>query len=367
MPEWAKIPRNESTRVARVRNFFERVLRHPKDRLSPFMLLQWEYDYIVRVFDPVDEFGVRLVRRSYLEVPKKNGKSQLAAGLALYMLVADGEPAAEVYLAATTKEQAGIVFRTCMSMVYASPILRSKLKVLPSTKVIISRTSTDCFLKTISADGNAQAGVNPHCVICDELHRWKTAASHELIHELIKGMIARKQPIAFEITTAGSTQDESPIAWLENERVRMIEEGEFQDPSFYGKIYSVEPDADWTSPSTWIRANPSLESNGGFLKLKVLEDECRAAMNKPTLAAAFKRFHLGIWLSTDTEWMPRETWRLCASPRRSLIERPCYLGLDLSETTDLTSLVAVFPFLEEDETTSYDVLPFFWMAEERVR
>ncbi len=348
--------------------FFQRVLRHPTERFSPFLLLPWQVDYIKQVFGWVDEStGYRLIRRSYLEVPKKNGKSEMAAGLALYMLAMDGEPGAKVYLAATTKEQAGIVFKTAASMVDVSPQLRAKLKVIRSTKVIISRTSPDCFIQTISADGNAQDGINPHCVIVDELHRWRTAASQELLNILVKGTIARKQPIVFEITTAGSTQDESPLAWLEHERTRMIEAGDFEDPTFYGKIYAADPADDWTKSSTWNKANPSMEDNGGFLKNKVMAADCQAAINQPSLQNAFKRYQLGIWLSTETEWMPRETWKACGGERRSLVERSCYLGLDLSETTDLTSLVAVFPSVEPDGTTSYDVLPFFWMAEERVR
>ena len=354
-------------RVQRVVKFFEGVLRHPKERFAPFLLLEWEIDFIRRVFGYVGDDGWRVKRRTYLEIPKKNGKSEFSAGLALYMLVADGENASEVYLSATTKEQAGIVFRTAASMVDVSPQLRKRLKVIRSTKVIVDRKNPDCFLRTISADGSAQAGVNPHCVIVDEMHRWRTAASTELINELVKGTVARKQPIVFEITTAGSTQDESPLAWLEHERTRMIEAGDFIDPTFYGKIYGADPKDDWTKSSTWRKANPSLDSNGGFLKTESIAAECTAAMNQPSLQAAFKRYHLGIWLSTEAEWMSRETWRLCDKPRRPLVERTCYCGLDLSETTDLTSLVLVFPSSEEDGTTTFDVLPFFWMAKERVR
>lgn len=359
--------RYDRERVTRVVQFFEGVLRHPKDRYSPFILLPWELDYIKRTFGMVDEDGLRIIRRSYLELGKKNGKSELAAGIALYMLAADGEPAAEVYLAATAKEQAGIVFRTAAAMVNASPVLHRAFKVIRSTKVIVSRTSPDTFLRAISADGDAQDGINPHGVIIDELHRWKTARSQELINVLIKGMVARKQPLALEITTAGSTQDESPLAWLEHERTRSIECGDFTDPSFYGKIYSADPTDDWTKPETWAKANPSLDVNGGFLKSEVIGGECLAAVNQPSLQAAFKRYHLGIWLSTETEYIPREAWKACTKERRALTERACYLGLDLSETTDLTSLVALFPSSETDGSVSFDVLPFFWMAKDRIR
>lgn len=351
-------------RVARVRTFFEKILRHPKERYSPFLLIDWQLDFTVNVFGPIGDDGLPLIRRAYLEVGKKNGKSEYAAGIALYMLVGDGEAAAEVYLAATTKDQAGIVFRTAAAMVECSPVLRRKLKVIRSQKTIVMRDNPNCFLRAISADGDAQDGINPSAVIIDELHRWRTARSHELLNVLVKGMITRDRPIAIEITTAGSTEDESPLAWLEHERTRMIEEGFFKDPTFHGRIYAADPKDDWTKPETWAKANPSLETHPrGFLKLSALEAECTAAKNQRALQAAFKRFQLGQWLSTETEWIPMESWKACAVERRSLVERACYLGLDLSERVDLTSLVCVFP----SEDGSVDVLPFFWMAEDRVR
>ena len=350
-------------RVGRVATFFADCLRHPKEGYKPFKLLPWQYDFIRNVFGPELPSGLRRVRRAYLEVGKKNGKSELAAGIALYMLVGDDEPAAEVYLAATTKDQAGIVYRTAAAMVTASPQLRGILKVIRSTKTIVKRDNPNCFLRAISADGDAQDGINPSAVIIDELHRWKTGKSHELINVLVKGMVTRRQPLALEITTAGSTEDESPLAWLEHERTRLISQGIFTDPTFYGKIFASNPKHDWTSPETWKEANPSLETNGGFLPVAALEAECNAAKNQRSLQSAFKRYHLGQWLSTETEYISPEVWAQNAGPRRSLVERSCYLGLDLSERVDLTSLVLVFP----SSDGSMDVLPFFWMAEERVR
>lgn len=350
-------------KATKATRFFERILRHPKERYSPFDLLDWQREILCRVFGNVDEEGLRLIKRVFLEVGKKNGKSELAAGVALYLLEADNESAAEVYLAATAKEQAGIVFRTAAAMVEASPYLRSRLKVIRSTKRIVKRSDVNSFLAAVSADGGVQDGINPHGVIVDELHRWKTGKSYELLDVLTKGTIARKQPLVFEITTAGSTEDESPLAWLEHDRVKQIEAGAFSDPTFYGKIYAADPGDDWTKPETWAKANPSLETHGGFLKLKTLAAECQAAQNQPQLAAAFKRYHLGIWLSTETEWMPREAWLACSGELKTLVERSCYIGLDLSEVTDLTSLVLLFPGADG----TFDVLPYFWMAKDRVR
>lgn len=354
----------DARRATRVVRFFETVLRHPKEHFRPFLLIDWEREYLRHVFGNVDERGDRLIRTSYLEIPKKNGKSELAAGLALYMLVGDDESAAEVYGAATTKDQAGIVFKTAAAMTEASPILRRKLKVIRSTKTIVMRSDPDSFYRAISADGDAQDGINPHCVIIDELHRWKTARAFELLDVLRRGQVARRQPLAFEITTAGSTEEESPLCWREHEYTRGIERGEFKDRSFHGKIFSADPLDDWTSPETWAKANPSIETRGGFLKVDAIRAECEKAVNQPSRQPSFKRYHLGLWLSSDHQWIEPEVWDACGAETRSLVDRPCYLGLDLSSTIDLTSLVAVFPAVEDD---SYDVLPFFWMAKDRVR
>lgn len=348
--------RFDAVKATRVCRFFALVLG--------FTLLAWQREILRHIFGLVDEQGFRSINKVYLEIPKKNGKSTLAAGLPLFMLLADNEPGAEIYSAATTKEQAGIVFREAAKIVLRNPLLRMKLKVIRSTKTIVRRDDPTSFYRAIAADGGAQDGINPHCVIIDELHRWKTAAAHELYDVLTKGTIARRQPLIFEITTAGSTEEESPLCHGEHEYTLNIKSGMFEDPAFYGKIFCADPKDDWTKPETWAKANPSLETNGGFLTLKAMKSECDKAINQPHRLPAFKRYHLGIWLSLDEDWMPPDVWARNSGPLHALIERPCYLGLDLSSTIDLTSLVLLFP---DDSDGSYDVLPFFWMAKERVR
>lgn len=329
-----------------------------------FILLPWQREILRRIFGLLDETGNRLIRKVYLEIPKKNGKSTLAAGLPLFMLLADNEPGAEIYSAATTKDQASIVFREAARLVNRNPLLKARLRVLPSTKRIIRRDDPTSFYCAIAADGGAQDGINPHCVIIDELHRWKTAAHFELYDVLTKGTVARKQPLIFQITTAGSTEEDSPLCSGEHDYTINIGTGVFEDRRFYGKIFAADPKDDWTKEETWIKANPSLDANGGFLPLEAIRSEFLKAYNQPRKAPAFKRYHLGIWTSVDEDWMPPDIWARNSAPTRSLIERPCYLGLDLSSTVDLTSLVALFPDAEDE---SFDVLSFFWLAEERVR
>jgi phage terminase large subunit-like protein len=353
----------DQARADRVTRFFERILKHPREKNRPFLLIPWQKAFLDEVFGWVDVEGLRQYQEVYLEIAKKNGKSELAAGIALYMLAADGEGACEVYSAATVKKQAAIVFNTAAAMVLASPVLRSMFKVLRSTKTIVKRSDPTSFYKVLAADGDAEDGINPHAVIIDELHRWKTGKALELYDVLTKGTIARSQPLVIEITTAGSTEDESPLCFREHERAENVRKGIYEDPRFLGIVFSAETGDDWTKVSTWEKANPSLKTLGGFLKLDALEKEFQKAINQPSRAAAFKRFHLGLWLSTETEWMSLDIWDRNAGARHSLIERACYAGLDLSSTTDLTSLVLLFP----SGDGSFDVLPFFWMARERVR
>ena len=204
----------DSNRASCALNFFEGCLKDGKGEFAgkPFLLMDWQLEIIRDIFGTLDELGHRQYQKAYIEVPKKNGKSELAAGVALYCLIADGEPGAEVYSAAASKDQAALVYKVAASMVDKSPILSKRLRVLRSTKIIIKRKDPESFYRAISADGDLQDGINPHCVIADELHRWKVGKALDLWEILERGTIARRQPLMLAITTAG-VQDESPLCW----------------------------------------------------------------------------------------------------------------------------------------------------------
>ncbi len=345
-------------------NFFERILKHGKGQYAGklFELLPWQTQIVSDVFGTLDEDGIRQYQTCYIEVPKKNGKSEISAGIALYCLLADNEPGSEVYSAATSRDQASLVFKVAASMVEQSEALSKRLRVLRSTKTIIKRGDHDSFYKAISADGDVQDGINPHCVIADELHRWKVGKALDLWEILERGMIMRRQPLMFAITTAG-IQDESPLCWRYHEYERQIREGVFEDKSFYGRVFGSDQKADWTDERTWIEANPSHEANGGFIKSAALRKEFAKAINDPAQQPAFKRFHLNIWGQAENRALDMQQWAACGGELRALIDRPCYGGLDLSTSIDLTSFVLMFP---SDDGT-FDVLPFFWMPADNVR
>lgn len=357
-------------RACEVCFFFEKRLTLTADYSGqPFQLMPWTRQVLRDLFGTLDDEGYRQYKDVYLEVPKKNTKTTLCAGLVLYCLASADTSGAEIYSAATTKDQAGQVFNAAAQMVRASRALRSRLKIIPSTKRILRIDDPTSYYAPLSADGDIHDGIQPCFVVRDELHRWRTRKAFELNEVLERGMITRRESMVIDITTAG-VKDESPLCWRRHEYTRQVNEGVFEDKRFYGRIWSADADhlqrdpAYWFSREARVEANPSHEDNGGYLPDAVLDDLCTKARNDPMLEADYKRYHLNYWGQRGTRWMPMERWSLCGDATRPLIERPCYAGLDLSSNTDLSALVLLFP---DESDGTYDVLPFFWMPEEKIR
>lgn len=355
-------------------NFFERVLRHTSDEWygKPFRLTPWQREATTAIFQ-TDENGRRLIRQVYIEIPKKTGKTEWAAGLALMSLVLDPNPGAQVYIAAAGLRQTQNVFRACCKMIEQSPHLRNMLRVLRSTNRILKRSDPDSFIAAVAADGDLTDGVNPSCVIADELHRWRTRKQMENWDVLSLGGIARRETLVVALTTAG-TRDDSPLAWRYHEKTEKQAAGVINDPHFYGRIYAAPQGANWESEETWIQANPSLKQRGGFLDLEKIREAYIAATTNPEEARAFRRYYLNIWDQRDDRVIDMAQWDACLGDFRcagwpdaqALIENfrhlPCWVGVDLSMTTDLSAVAAVF--LEGDK---YYVVPFFWLPDEGIR
>ena len=350
--------------------FFENKLTLTADYAGePFLLMDWTRSLLRDLFGTLDEDGLRLFKDVYLEVPKKNTKTTLCAGLVVYCLVSTPGTGTEVYSAATTKDQAGQVFNAAVQMVRSNAGLRKRLRIIPSSKRMVKADDPSSFYAALSADGDVHDGVQPSFVIRDELHRWRARKALDLNEILERGMITRRESMVIDITTAG-VADESPLCWRRHEYARQIKEGVFVDRRFYGRVWAADEGLLRADPGYWmsrearVTANPSHEDNGGYLKDSVLEDLCKKAQNDPIAQADYKRYHLNIWGQKATRWMPMDVWNSCAKPTRPVIERFCYAGLDLASTTDLTSLVLLFP--DENDGT-FDALAYFWMPEDRVR
>jgi len=357
-------------RACEVCLFFETRLTLTADFAGkPFLLMSWTRQLLRDLFGTLDDEGLRLYKDVYLEVPKKNTKTTLCAGLVIYCLLQSPGTGTEVYSAATTKDQAGQVFNAAVQMVNSTKGLRERLRIIPSSKRLIKVDDPSSFYAALSADGDIHDGLQPAFVIRDELHRWKTRKAKDLNEVLERGMITRKESMVIDITTAG-VADESPLCWRRHEYARQIREGVFKDRRFYGRVWGVDEGKIRADPGYWmtrearVEANPSHEDNGGYLPDSVLEDLCIKAQNDPILQTDYKRYHLNVWGQRATRWMPMDVWNSCKGETRPVVERYCYAGLDLASSVDLTALVFVFP----DETDdSYDVLAFFWMPENNVR
>ncbi len=323
----------------RVVQFFRRFLRHSKGQFAGkrFEPLPWQRDSILRpLFGWKRADGTRRFRRAYVEVPKKNGKSTLCAGLALYLAIGDGEPGAEVYSAAADRDQASIVFGEAVHMVEASPALLARLEVVRSSKRIVHSRSRSLY-KALSADVATKEGLNIHGLIFDELH---AQPNRKLWDTLKYGGAARRQPLFISITTAGF--DRTSICWEQHCYAKSVLEGTVEDDSFFAFIAGADEKDDWKSPETWRKANPSY---GDVLSVSSFEDDFKDALGSPVKEAAFKRYRLNIWTDQAVQWLPMDRWDRCdAFPDPAeLGGAECYGGLDLSTTTDVSAFCLYFP------------------------
>jgi phage terminase large subunit-like protein len=340
----------------RVRTFFSKYLRHSKGQWAkqPFELMDWQWQSVVApLFGWKRSDGTRRFRRGYIEVPKKNGKSALFSGFSLYLLVADHEPGAEIYSAAVDRDQASIVFNEAANMVEASPDLAGRLTVVRSTKRITFPLK-QAFYRALSADVPAKEGLNAHAVLLDELHAQRT---REMWDTLRYAGASRRQPLLLSITTAG--YDRHSICWEQHAYAEQVLSGVIEDSAFFAFVAAAGIDEDWTDPEVWKKANP------GF-SVTVIEDQfaedCREAQESPAKENSFRRYRLNQWVESETRWLSLEKWDACSEIVDDLPGKPCWAGLDLSSTTDLSAFVLVFPLGDR-----YAVLPFFWVPEEGAR
>ena len=325
---------------------------------KPFELIDWQEQIIRDLFGTLKPNGYRQFNTAYIEIPKKQGKSELAAAVALLLTCGDGEERAEVYGCAADRQQAAIVFDVAADMVRMCPALSKRVKILASQKRLIY-TPTNSFYQVLSAEAYSKHGFNIHGVVFDELH---TQPNRKLFDVMTKGSgDARMQPLYFLITTAGT--DTHSICYETHQKAKDIIEGRKIDPTFYPVIYGADESDDWTDPKVWKKANPSLDITVGIDKVKAA---CDSAKQNPGEENAFRQLRLNQWVKQAVRWMPMEKWDKCAFSvdEDELEGRVCYGGLDLSSTTDITAFVLVFPPLDEED--KYIILPYFWIPEDNL-
>ncbi|AKM43977.1 terminase [Burkholderia contaminans] len=347
--------RFDNDAATRICEFIE-LLPHTKGRWArtrqSIKLEPWQAFILTTVFGWLHvDSGLRRFRRAYEEVARKNAKSTKSSGIALYLFAADGEPGAEVYSAATTRDQAKIVFDDARAMALREPDMCAALGV----EILQHQLLTDDGSKflPLSAEGSTLDGLNVHGGVIDELHAHKTRAVFDVIDS---GTGARDQSLLWLITTAGS--DLTGICYEQRTHVTKILEGVFVDETFFGIIFTLDDGDDWSDPSVWIKANPNL---GVSVFVDDMEMACRKAQSMPSAVNNFLTKRLNVWVNADSAWMDMRAWERCADRDMRLDDfdgERCWIGMDLAEKTDFAALVLVF-----ERAGTFYVFPRFYLNE----
>ena len=339
---------------------FINCLKHTKGEWygQSFELIDWQEQIIRDLFGVIKPNGYRQFNTAYIEIAKKQGKSELAAAVALLLTCGDYEHGGEVYGCASDRQQASIVFDVAVDMVEQCPALKARIKPVLSQKRLVYKP-LGSFYQVLSAEAYTKHGLNVHGVVFDELH---AQPNRQLFDVMTHGSgDARKQPLYFLITTAGN--DQHSICYEVHQKAKDILEGRKVDPTFYPVIYGANEDEDWTDPKVWAKANPSM---GITVDIEKIQIACESAKQNPAEENLFRQLRLNQWVKQSVRWMPMEKWDKCsfAVDPESLKGRQCYGGLDLSSTTDITAFVLVFPPEYEDD--KFIILPYFWIPEDNL-
>ena len=324
---------------------------------QPFKLLDWQDVLVREIYGWVDENGYRQFNTVYVEVPKKNGKTELASAIVLKSLVADDEMGAQVYSAAVNSEQSNLVYNPVRQMVLNNRVLRKRLKLIDSTKRIVDY-ETNSFYHVLSRDKYSKHGLNVHAAIIDELHAIQDG---EFVNVLTYGSgLARTQPLIFIITTAG-IYDVNSIGWKYHEKAMQVMQGIYGDEHFLPFIMGLDRDENWELEENWVKVNPAL---GNIFSIESLRSDYQKAKIDIDEQNNFRRYRLNQWIEQSQRLFEIRIWDECAGPVNLTSGRSCYLGMDLASTNDLTALVAIF--VPDKYSNYYDILPYFFLPERAV-
>jgi phage terminase large subunit-like protein len=344
---------------------------------KPFQLQPFQQFIVGCLFGWKGSDGYRRFRTAYVEQGKGNGKSPLAGGIGLYCLLADNEPGAEVYSAATTRDQAGILFKDARNMVNASPSLTKRLDGGVGLHNLADLKSNS-FFRPVSSENRGLDGKRVHCALIDELHEHPTDL---VVNKMRAGTKGRRQALVFEITNSG--HDRTSVCWHHHEysvqvlKAKTPEDAGFNDSWFAyvcgldacaahhveGKTQPVEGCEhcdDWRDEKTWQKANPNL---GVSVTVKYLREQVAEAVGMPTKEGIVKRLNFCVWCESETAWLSADLWSKGAGPIdvTALTRRVCFGGLDVASKIDVAACVYAFPDFPADGDVS--LLCRFWIPE----
>lgn len=334
--------------------FFERFLHHSKGKWAgqPFTLLPWQQFAVANIFGWKRDDGSRRFSTFYCQVARKNGKTQLLAGIGLAMLDFDGEEASEVVWGATKRDQARICHDEATRMVRSSPHLKKRIKILRNNLAV---PSTNSKAEPLSSDAKSADGLNVHCAVLDEFHAHKDA---DLLNVLKSATGARTSPLIAIITTAGFNIN-SPCFHMMKSTCDLLE-GKTEDDSLFALIYTLDEDDDFTDPEVWIKANPSLDVT---LPSTYLEKELTQSQNYGgSMLVNFRTKHMNEWVSSSATWIADEVVMANQQEIQPDPTEPCWGGLDLASVSDITALSLVWKM----QGGGYLTRSWFWIPEETV-
>lgn len=347
--------------ATRAIGFFRDVLRLNGGEFEgqPYELLDWQCFIVGSLFGwkNIDD-GYRRFRVAYIETAKGSGKSPLAAGIGLYGMMADKEPRAEIYAAATKKDQAMILFRDAVAMVDQSPALASRLVKSGTGQSVwnLAYHDTGSFFRPVSAD-DGQSGPRPHIALLDEIHEHKSPTVVEMMRA---GTKSRRQALIVMITNSGANK--TTVCWHYHDYVAKVCAGQLQDDSIFGYVCAVdEGDDPLKDEKCWHKANPSLKH--GIPGIKYLREQVLAARGMPSKESIVRRLNFCQWTEAESPWIGGQVWFGCAPEpdfnEKLLLNRRCWGGLDLSSTQDLTAFVLLFEPTDADP--HWRIKPHFWL------
>lgn len=364
LAEWRNPPPGcvwRPSEAARVCQFIERLPEIKGPRAGQNLVLSdWQVFILCQIFGWLRTDGTRRYRRAYIEVPRGNGKSTLSAAIALYMLCADGEDGAEVYAFATTRDQARIVFDTAREMARRSPELLEAFGVTVGRHNIHIAANAS-KMEPKSSDADVLDGLNTHFACIDELH----AHSNRNVYDVVETSLGKRtNNLLWVITTAGSNR--AGVCYELHAHVVNVLKGSASDPSQFGLIYTIDSGDDWTTEQALKKANP----NWG---VSVIPDTVlglqKKAMLLPSAQGSFRAKHLDEWVGARESWLDMRAWQACGDPSLRIEQfagRTCWVGIDMAERTDISSVAVVIRGEDPRGLPSYTVFTRHYLPEQTI-